>query len=74
MSDDHWEPPILELSRPMAAWVCWLMARDLAEWKPDRRTRLTRAEAIAAAMYIADHLPEDMRTEIPALAPLLKAG
>jgi hypothetical protein len=65
---------ILELSGPMAAWICWLMSKDLAEWKSDRRTRLTREEATAAAMYIADHLPEEMRTEVPPLPPLLKAG
>jgi 3'-5' exoribonuclease len=74
MSQDRWDSPILELSRPMAAWLCWLMARDLADWKPERRTRLNRAEATAAAMYVADHLPEEMRTEIPSLPPLLKVG
>lgn len=74
MSDHEWDPPVLELSRPMAAWLCWLMARDLSEWTPERRTRLTRSEATAAAMYVADHLPKDMTTEVPSIPSAPKTG
>lgn len=75
MTEDRWDTPIVELSHPMCRWIYWLTTRDLAQWTDDRRTRLSREEATAFAMYLADHLqPEDTTTEVPPLPPLLRAG
>lgn len=72
--DQDWEAPIVELSRDACAWLVWLMSRDLEQWHPGRQTRLSRDEATALATFLADHLPRELRTEVPALRPALKAG
>lgn len=74
MADQTWDAPIISPSRDMTAWIVWLMARDLEEWHPERRSRLTREEATSLAAFLADHLPEDLRTAIPSVPPALKAG
>lgn len=74
MAEPRWEAPIISPSRDMTAWLVWLMARDLAEWHPERRSRLTREEATSLAVFLADHLPEELRTAIPSVQPALKAG
>lgn len=72
MSEHEWEAPIVELSRNMCAYIVWLLANDLKEWGPHRRTRLSRDDAAGLALFLCDHLP-DMRIEIdPAEEPALK--
>lgn len=70
---DQWEGPIIELSRPLTAYVLWLIANDLGRWGADRRSRLDRDEAIVLAHYLSDFLPPEMRTEIKPQV-LLHAG
>lgn len=74
MTEVTWEGPIIELSRPMTAYLLWLVARDLREWDDQRRSRLDREEAEAFAAFISDFLPPEMRTEIAPAAPMLRAG
>lgn len=77
MSEARWDGPLLELSRPMTAYLLWLIARDLPEWGAERRCQLTREEVTALAMYLSDYLPPEARTEIepvPQQAELLKAS
>jgi hypothetical protein len=64
MSEARWESPLLALSEPMTAYLLWLIGRDLREWRAERRSKLTREEATALAMYLSDHLPPEARTEI----------
>lgn len=56
----------LELPVPCAAYVLWLMCRDLARWAPGRRSRLSRDEAAGLALFLHDRLPRDHRTPLPA--------
>jgi hypothetical protein len=74
MSEMHWESPLLSLCQPMCAYLLWLIARDLREWGAERRSKLTREEATALAMYLSDHLPPEARTEIEPVptAPALR--
>lgn len=74
MAEQTWEAPIISPSRDMTAWIVWLMARDLAEWHPERRSRLTREEAMSLWMFLSDHLCEEHRTPIVSAPPALKAG
>lgn len=74
MSNEQWDGPIIELSRDMTAWLVWLMSRDLENWQPDRRTRLDREEAASLALFLCDHLPPDLKTEVKAAPPALKVG
>lgn len=74
MRERDWEPPIIELSRPMAAYLLWLVARDLADWRADRRCRLTREEASAFSEFLAAFLPKDMQSDVPAIPPMLQAS
>lgn len=73
MSDQTWDAPILELSRPMTAYLLWLVARDLGEWDAERRTKLAREEAVALSAFLSDFLPPEMLTPIET-PPLLRAG
>jgi hypothetical protein len=74
MSEARWESPLLALSEPMTAYLLWLIGRDLREWRAERRSKLTREEATALAMYLSDHLPPEARTEIEPVptAPALR--
>lgn len=77
MSEERWLAPVLELDRHMSAYILWLIARDLRDWGAERRSRLSREEATALAMYLADHLPPEVRTEIepiPGRNALLRAS
>jgi len=77
MNNDRWVAPILELDRPMAAYLLWLIARDLPKWGTERRTKLTREDATALAMHLSDHLPVEARTKIEPVPPpgaLLRAS
>ena len=74
MHDARWEAPILELSRPMTAYLLWLIARDLGQWGADRQTKLEREEAHALAEFLAAFLPTGMQTEVGAMPPMLRAG
>lgn len=74
MREREWEAPIVELSRPLTAYLLWLVARDLGAWGHERRSRLTREEAVAFAAFLSDFLPEEMKTEVPAAPPMLRVG
>jgi hypothetical protein len=74
MTDHHWDPPIVELSMHMTAYLCWLVARDLAAWTPERRSTLAREDAAAFALFLTEMLPPHMRTEIPDAMPVLRAS
>lgn len=76
MTERAWEAPIIELGPDACCWVVWLMVRDLAEWGPERRSRLTKMEATALCMYLADHLAPEVRErlEVPPVRPVLKAS
>lgn len=71
---ESFEAPIVELTQPMAAYLLWLVSSDLGKWNESRRTRLTRDEAISLAMFLADHLPSEMRSPVPAAPPVLMAS
>jgi 3'-5' exoribonuclease len=76
-AEDRWEAPILELGRPMTAWLVWLMARDLERWGDGRQCQLAKEEASALAHFLWSFLPEDMRTEIKSASdqkPMLRAS
>ena len=73
MRDEKWEGPVLELSRPLTAYLLWLIARDLRGWDAERKSKLAREESVALAHFLTDFLPPEMRTPIEPL-PLLRAG
>lgn len=74
MREGHWDAPIVELSRPLTAYLVWLIGRDLGTWGANRRSKLTREEATAFAAFLSDFLPEEMRTDIQAPPSMLRAG
>lgn len=73
MPEERREAPIVELSRPLTAYLVGLIRRDLPTWGVERRSRLSREEVTAFAEYLSDSL-QDMRTEVPALPAMLRAG
>lgn len=77
MSEQQWEPPLIELSADMSSYVLWLIARDLDRWSSERRSRLSREEATSMALFLASKLPPELRTEVPAMPavpPALKVS
>lgn len=74
MRDREWEAPIVELRRPLSAYLLWLVARDLGVWGQERRSKLPREEAVAFAAFLSDFLPAEMRTSVPAPPPMLRVG
>ena len=48
----------VEVSPNAAAWLAWLMARDLERWSPKRRTRLSREDAAQLYERFLQFLPE----------------
>lgn len=73
MSEQKWEAPIIELSRPLTAYLLWAVALDLRRWDETRQTKLSREEVVAFASFLETFLPEDQRTEIKP-PPMLRAG
>ncbi|HET8655992.1 MAG TPA: hypothetical protein VFL93_10795 [Longimicrobiaceae bacterium] len=60
----RWLP--IQLSTGLAAYLLWLITRDLAGWSADRPTHLTREEACDFAEYLYDGIPNPQRrSEVP---------
>jgi len=63
--DDSQESILIDLPRDVAAYLLWLICRDVARWPERRRTRLTRDDARSLAIYLHECLPGDRRTPVP---------
>jgi len=68
------EPIIVELPEPLAGWLCTIAARDLRTWAAADRGALSKEDATAFAMFLADSLPAEVRPFIPPVGTHFKAG
>jgi hypothetical protein len=57
--------PAIVLTPQLAAYLLWLIARDLVRWRRTRKCRLRQDEAAALGRHLGDMLPEGMRTPLP---------
>lgn len=69
MNRARWEGPLVELDRPMTAYILGLIARDLRGWGADHRPKPDRVEVTALALYLADHLPPSAHPKIEPVPP-----
>lgn len=49
----------------ITAYICFLIARDCAQWGPRRRTELQKHEALSFAKRLSSLLPEARRARLP---------
>jgi hypothetical protein len=64
----RWNPPVLELSTPLTEYLAGIIVGDLGRWDDGTIRPLDRADATALALYLADHLHQKRRPQIPSAA------
>jgi hypothetical protein len=63
-----WKPPVLELSTPLTEYLAGIVVGDLSRWDDGINRPLDRADATGLALYLADHLHQKRRPQIPSAA------